>query len=108
MGKWKMGFEIELLPKTNCALFCLFIFYLPFVLTLQVSDNLRLPRKVYESLPEAEGRSVLSCWMPGHMEQMRRNKGKSMEESMLTEVRVSCKANYLSIYARQLSLSVRC
>ena len=56
------------------------------ILRVMVGDNLRLPRKASLALPEAGGRSILSSWMEGHLEQMRRNKGKSMEENMLTEV----------------------
>ena len=59
------------------------------VLRSMVSDNLRLPRRASAPLIEASagGRSILTSWMAGHLEQMRKNRGKSVEQNLLAEVR---------------------
>ncbi|GAX74653.1 hypothetical protein CEUSTIGMA_g2101.t1 [Chlamydomonas eustigma] len=54
-----------------------------------IGDNLRLPRKAVTPLPDGDGRSILTAWMPSHMEQMRQNRGKSVAQTMMQEVRTT-------------------
>ncbi|KAG1675606.1 hypothetical protein FOA52_014194 [Chlamydomonas sp. UWO 241] len=58
------------------------------ILRAMVQDNLRLPPSATNPLPgDPHGRSIVSSWMESHLDHMRRNRGKSSQEAMMTEAR---------------------
>ena len=51
------------------------------IMRQMVQDNLRLPKNATLPLAGAGDRTLVSAWLDAHLDQMRKNKGKSMEDT---------------------------